>query len=110
MVFRRIICFFFIDTCNKDTLEGTVTWEKKLNFIHKAHQLLLENSIAEKNGHIYRTDQKTLQSIYRKDLTCRKTKTDEQILQISVHPNMTTFKQAIFQQKILLTLHASTSE
>ena len=55
-------------------MEDTLLYEVKLDCIDKAHQATLEKSIAEKNGHIHRTDQNTPQTSHRKDLMSSKEK------------------------------------
>ena len=59
-----------------------------LDCIDKAQQSILENSIAEKNGQIHRTDRNTPQTNLRKNMMSSKKTTLEKFLQLSVHADM----------------------
>ena len=51
----------------KHRLEDAQTKQVKLDCLDKAHQSILENFMAEKYVHIWRTDQNTPQTNYRKE-------------------------------------------
>ena len=73
MVFRRIDSYF-IDTCDKRHTERHPDIGSKVELNDKAHQTIIEKSMAEKNGHIHRTDQNTPQTSHRKNLMSSKEK------------------------------------
>ena len=60
--------------------------------------------MAKKYKHFYRTDQNTPQTKHRKKLKSSK-KTIEHFLQISVHTDRKSTKEAIFQQKTPKSIH-----
>ena len=65
----------------------------------EAHKLRLKNPMTKKYGRIYRTDQNTPETKYRKDLISSKVKNSEHFMNFSVQAAMTTTKQGTFQQK-----------
>ena len=65
-------CQKTITFCGKARPEDVLSQEIKLYSIAKAHQSIIENPMAKKYGHIWRTDQSNPQSNYRKYLISSK--------------------------------------
>ena len=90
---------YFITTCKKKQLEDAQTKEIYLNCNDEDHQSILENPMAKNTGTFNEQSGKPLKLTIEKT-SCRvKRNTTEQVLEISVHAEMTTTKRGLFQQK-----------
>ena len=90
----------------KNRLEDTKRLKVGMNCITKAFQLLLQNPMAKKFKHFWRTDQNTPQTKQRKKLMSSKKTTIGQFLQVSDHKDINSTKAAIFQQKTPKSIHS----
>ena len=77
----------------KDTLEDILTERVKLNCIVKAHQSILEISLAEKNWHLIEQTRIPLKIIIEKIWCRQKKSTLEKFMQISVPADMKSTKK-----------------
>ena len=85
-------------TLGRARLEDAKRWKVKLHCNAKAYQSILQNPMPKKDKHIWRTDQNMPQTI-EKNWFRQKRITIEQIMQLSVHGDMKSTKEGIFQQK-----------
>ena len=72
----------------------------------EAFQSISQNHMAKKYKHFQRTDQKAPQTKHRKVLMSSEKTSIEKVLQISVHTDVKSTKEALSQQKTPKSIHS----